>query len=90
MRTLVYFIIGLTILCLLGVLTGCTRKPVIMEREHQITCFNPTNHNIMTVNTVKQGNVLATVVVGHSVLAYKDESGVVKVILLIKNDCEVY
>ena len=89
MRPLILFIIGLTILCLLGILSGCSNNPA-REREHQITCFNPTNHNIMTVNTITQGNVLATVVVGHSVLAYKDESGVVKIILLTKNDCEVY
>ena len=76
----------LVLFSLLGFI-GCTKN---VSREHQIICFNPTNHNVMTVNTVTQGNVLATVVLGHSVLAYKDESGVVKVILLTKNDCEVY
>jgi hypothetical protein len=76
----------LILFSLLGFI-GCAKN---VSRDHQIICFSPTNHNIMTVNTMTQGNVVATVVLGHSVLAYKDESGVVRVILLTKNDCEVY
>jgi len=66
---------------------GCSRNS---NKQHEILCLDNSNHQIVTVHVLTQGNVQAFVVKGHSVLAYRDDNGKVQIVLLAKNDCEVY
>lgn len=92
MRMLIYFSIALTILCLLGILSGgCAKSNGNPSKGHEIICLDSTNHDIVTQHVLTHGNVFAFTVKGYSVLCYRDlDNTQTKIIDISKNDCEVY
>lgn len=77
---------------------GCKKDDGVPRRQHEIICFDPSNHAIVTHHILTTGNVFAFIIkdslqIDHPVLAYSNEDTNVHhpgIIYLEINDCEVY
>lgn len=83
------YLIGLSVIGLLC--SGCSKSSNVHQREHLIVCVDPVDGVTVTKNVVSSKNVYAFVVKGHSVLFYTNrDTNKKEIILLTKNDCEIY